>query len=180
MDIQSVINLIEYLNVSKVVNELKRKVTVPEYSTINLYKACLLYLGSGDPPLRSLIVKGDILQKSIFGPPRQILKYLPSIYLYERAGNTYAQLGRNSSDPTLRLNGLLGPWTAPEYHYDISSEFLLKNDYAGSDLRRLEKLSYEELELTYQELIKGVLESQYHDNLENYMIQVIIYFRGRR
>jgi hypothetical protein len=36
MDIQSVINLIEYLNVSKVVNELKRKVTVSEYSTINL------------------------------------------------------------------------------------------------------------------------------------------------
>ena len=74
MDIQSVINIIEYLNVSKLVNKQKRKVTVSEYGTINLYKARLLYLGVGDPPLRSLLIKGDILQKSIFGPPRQILK----------------------------------------------------------------------------------------------------------
>ena len=35
MDIQSVINIIEYLNISIVINKLRRKPTVLEYSTIH-------------------------------------------------------------------------------------------------------------------------------------------------
>lgn len=173
MDIQSVINIIEYLNISIVINKLRRKPTVSEYSTINLYKARLLYLGAGEPPLRSLLIKDDILQKSIFGPPRPILNYLPSIYLYEREGNTYAQLGRSPTTYTLRLNGLLGPWIAPENQYDTTGEFLQKNDFASSDQRRLGKLNYDELVTTFQDLIKRELEPQYLNNLEKYMIQVI-------
>jgi hypothetical protein len=173
MDIQSIINIIEYLNISIVINKLRRKPTVSEYSTINLYKARLLYLGAGEPPLRSLLIKDDILQKSIFGPPRPILNFLPSIYLFEREGNTYAQLGKSPATYTLRLNGFLGPWIAPENQYDTTGEFLQKNDFASSDLRRLGKLNYDELVATFQELIKRELEPQYLENLERYMIQVI-------
>ena len=79
MDIQSVINVIEYLNISNFVNKKRRRVNASEAGTINLYKARLLYLGPGEPPLKSLLIKDDMLEKGIFGPPRLILTYLPSI-----------------------------------------------------------------------------------------------------
>jgi len=175
MDIQSVINIIEYMNASKFVVKQKRQLTDPEYGTINLYKARLLYLGSGEgePPLKSLLIKDDILQRSIFGPPRLVLNYLPKIYMYEQQGNTFAQLGTSQTDPIIRLNGLLGSWIAPENHYDATHEFMQKNDFVASDLRRLAKLSYTELETAFQGLIKMDLESIYLENLERYMIQVI-------
>ena len=172
MDIQSVINVIEYLNISNFVNKQRRMINTSEAGTINLYKARLLYLGAGEPPLKSLLIKDDMLEKGIFGPPRLILTYLPSIYLFEKTENTYIQLGTTSKDPAIRLNGLLGPWLAPENNYNSTAEFLKENDFVASDLRRMEKMCYEELVTTFQELIKRDIETQYREKLERYMIKV--------
>ena len=172
MDIQSVINIVEYLHVSNFVSKQKRRLSEIEYGTIKLYKARLLYLGSEEPPLKSLLIKDNILQRSVFGPPRPVLDYLPTVYIYEQGGNTFVQLGLKQSDPIVRLNGYLGPWTALENHFDASNKFLLENDFIASDTRRMGKLSYEELETTFQGLIKQDLDPRYLENLGKYMIQV--------
>ena len=180
MDIQSVINIVAYLHISNFVSKQKRRLSELEYGTIKLYKARLLYLGSGDPPLKSLLIKDDFQQTSIFGPPRPVLDYLPTIYIHEHGGNTFAQLGIKQSDPTVQLNGHLGPWIAPEKCCDVSNEFLLENDFIASDIRRMGKLKFEELETTFQDLIKRDLEPRYLENLGKYMTQVIRFLRSWR
>ena len=163
-------NLLEYVNISNYYNENNRQPSSKALSTIKLYRHRIKLLS--EPELKHLLIKGDQLNQSIFGPPRPILEYLPAyIYFTSKGNHTYATL-ETTGNP-IRINGYAGCWQMPDEHQPINQLMLGKNDYIESDRKLLSKLTLQGLNEFYGRMtVLPHLEPEYKEMMEYIIIQV--------
>ena len=170
MEILSVLNLIEYINVSNYFYEHNHQPSTKDLSTIKLYRHKIKLLS--EPELEYLLIKRAKLNESIFGPNRTILEYLPSYLYFSHTGNhTYATL-ETTGNP-VRIDGYAGHWQIPLEPKLINQEFLIEHNYIENDRKLLRNLTFQGLNEFYHKMSTvSHLEPEYKEMMECTIIQV--------
>ncbi len=166
----SVMNLLEYANIRNYYNKNNRQPSSNALSTIKLYRQKIQLLS--EPNLYHLLIKGDQLNQTLFGPHRPILEYMPAyIYFSSKGDHTYATL-ETTGNP-IRINGYAGHWQTPDKPNFVNQKFLEKNNYKESDRKLLSKLTLQGLNEFYGRMTAlPHLEPEYKEMMEYIIIQV--------